>query len=206
MKERPILFSGPMVRAILEGRKSVTRRVVKPKYQPFIDNLLKKFLGDEWGNRPLPYKKGDHLWVRETWSPSFGGAATDFIWYRATPDKGRFMLEDGTWVDQPIDAEYCGGWRPSIFMPRWASRITLEVTGVRVERLQEISEEDINAEGAITTDWLDWREDALTIALPEGSHVENEHDVFAKLWDSINAKTYPWSSNPWTWCIYFRRI
>lgn len=149
MKERPILFSGPMVRAILEGRKTMTRRVVKgcPGSVVWNQIVLSRYGGwcDEHGRRvTCPYgKPGDRLWVRETWMPD--------------------APQDGTWADvefygcgmRPLShiprkyrkAEHClyratyqkslNGWKPSIHMPRWASRITLEVVSVRVERLQE---------------------------------------------------------------------
>jgi hypothetical protein len=195
MKERPILFSGDMVQAILDGRKTQTRRVIKP--QPEIitthDYSIKLlqikgkgpwFEGDP--NRTCPYGVvGDRLWVREMWctehrlddiKPSkIGEAATVPIWYRATDDLNSVSLIPGK-------------WRPSIFMPRWASRILLEITDVRVERLQKISEADAVAEGAGY-----WGCDTV--------------EVFRDLWDSINAKRgYSWSSNPWCWCISFKKI
>ena len=173
VKERPILFSGEMVRAILDGRKTQTRRVVKPQPPP-----LGGFVKNPYG------QPGDRLWVRETW------ALDDKYYYRA----------DGAVGDR------CGKWKPSIHMPRAASRITLEITGVRVERLQEITISDIYAEGAITDEWLEWRDDVSGVGMPAGSRIENERDVWEKLWDSINGKTYPWKSNPWVWVIEFKRI
>lgn len=140
MKERPILFSGAMVRAILENRKSQTRRRVKPQPKPWA--LNDAFL--EWGDgSPLtlsqlaecgPYGPGMRLWVRETWAPWEGnGSATAWAVYRAD-------APDIPWTPRR--------WTPSIFMPRRASRITLEVTDVRVQHVQEISEEDARAEGS----------------------------------------------------------
>lgn len=157
MKERPILFSGPMVRAIREARKTQTRRVVK-EIDP--DEFVSS---NEADNLALccPYGAvGDRLWVRETWQGNQGD-----IRYGADGDS----------------LHGYNGWRPSIFMPRWASRITLEVTGVRVERVQEISEEDAQAEG-----------------------VAHRCD-YKVVWDAINGKKYPWSSNPWVWVIEFKR-
>ena len=146
-KERPIIFSGPMIRAILEGRKTQTRRIVKP-------NCLSKL---------SPYgRTGDRLWVRETWGHNPEGP-------------GYVYRSDGD-----FDMKFHGDrWRPSIHMPRWASRITLEVTGVRVERLQDINEEDALAEGV-------------------------EH-AFRSLWESINGPG-SWDANPWVWVVEFRRV
>ena len=178
MKERPILFSGEMVRAILEGRKTQTRRVVRgrwaldflqpggfsPRYVALPENYLS----------PYGYS-GDLLWVKETFSyVSIGHAITNQIIYKATDD-------------------FSGPWRPSIFMPRWASRITLKITGVRVEKLQEILVQNILSEGVppIICD-----EDASEM-----------YEAFADLWDSINAKRgYSWDSNPWVWVIEFEMV
>ena len=198
MKEHPVLFSGAMVRAILEGRKTQTRRVVKPQPEcatacggltwpissPLRGNGIKIYL-DNGRNLSTtlslcPYgKPGDRLWVRETWLPFdadhvIGGKE----WaYRADcgADSEALRLEMGY------------RWRPSIHMPRRASRITLEVTDVRVQRVQEISAEDIQSEG---------------IEL-----VGNYRAHFRELWDSINsARGYGWSTNPWVWAISFKVV
>ncbi|MBW7932469.1 MAG: hypothetical protein H3C62_02410 [Gemmatimonadaceae bacterium] len=137
---------------------------------------------------------GDRLWVRETFQYE---AKTDaFEWdvrnciirYRATePGAGPWLTAE----DDISDA-----WRPSIHMPRWASRLTLEVTGVRVERVQDISEEDAKAEGS-TVPWM-----YKATQEPVATH----RAAFARLWDSINAKRAPWSSNPWVWVVAFKPI
>ncbi len=128
MKERPILFSAPMVRAILAGTKTQTRRVVKAKHLPWLDNSVLNFLDGKWNQRPLPYgQPGDRLWVRET-------------------SRAHEITTKEAEADTPLQDGY-GKLRPSIHMPRWASRITLEVTGVRVERLHDISIADAIAEG-----------------------------------------------------------
>jgi hypothetical protein len=166
MKERPILFSGPMVRAILEGRKTQTRRIVKP--QPLC------IASGEWimnGSACKYGKPGDRLWVRETWwaprDDVRGEYKREYIKYAATLDG----------MGQPT-------WKPSIHMPRWASRINLEVVSVRVERLQNISEEDARAEGIWQPNWpLSWRQ----------------------LWESINGAG-SWEANPWVWVVEFKRI
>jgi len=166
MKERPILFSGPMVRAILEGRKTQTRRIVKP--QPLRDRGVMAFNDGEHPQMRCPYgKPGDRLWVRETWCPD------------VEPYTFRYKA-DG---DEPLER-----WRPSIHIPRWASRITLEVVSVRVERLQNISEDDALAEG-------------ITLVERGTSPV----DQFNKLWESINGPG-SWEANPWVWVVEFKRI
>lgn len=193
--ERPILFSGPMVRAILDGRKTQTRRVVKPlidsdrlnaeqwpAHSPFVgvDGIWRWKNGKvSWSDndRRCPFgDPGDRLWVRETWRrhPDQPGGT---VWYRADP-----MVEDCVARSTP-------GWKwtTSIFMPRWASRITLEITEVRVQRLQEISEED---------------------ALAEGVRSQIKHSAaFSDLWDSINAtRGHGWETNPWVWALTFKRV
>lgn len=165
MIERPILFSAPMVRAVLAGRKSQTRRVIRLPFS-------RGWLG------PCPYGiPGHSLWVKETWARHPDG---DGVVYRAT---------DPGWDDEGQIK-----WRPSIYMPRTASRITLETTGVRAERLQDISERDAMSEG-VERDGAGWRNYYHVAA----------RDSFASLWDSINGKRAPWASNPWVWVVTFAR-
>jgi hypothetical protein len=233
MKERPILFSGPMVRAILEGRKAQTRRVVKP--QPIGDVRPATFaagegdpvwlhdvqLGESMGDltygdgrtEPLqvttckvltcPYgKPGDLLWVRETWQGFFCG--TDSV-----IPSSRIESVNGMSVAYKADDQSgCTTWRPSIHMPRWASRITLEVTEVRVERLQDISEEDAIAEGikvqtGLLGESVYW--DYLNNE-SRSPRLFSATDSYYTLWDSINGKTHPWESNPFVWVVSFRRL
>ncbi len=180
MKERPILFSGPMVQAILSGKKTQTRRVVKQKHLPFLANIVGGFLDGKWNQRPLPYgQPGDRLWVRETWAQDDEDGT---IIYRA---------EDNEAVKAWDQARHESGlskynWRPSIFMPRLASRLTLEVVSVRVERLQDISEEDAIAEGTLA---------------PFGGWVGG----YQLLWESINGPG-SWDENPWVWVIDFNVV
>ena len=172
-----------MVRAVLEGRKTQTRRVIKPQppvgtrsvYRPFAGepNNWQGARGDliAWYGR-CPYgQEGDRLWVRETF-------ATDSIrtLYYATDDVHELRKK-----------------RPSIFMPRIRSRILLEVIEVRAQRLQEISAEDCIAEGMHTN-------------LRESEACADLLDRYHRLWDSINGKSHPWASNPWVWAITFRRL
>ena len=196
MSERPILFSGPMVRAILEGRKTQTRRVLKPSayLRRYNDerrlNLSEAQLLDAKAHaarvnigRGLPSPcgaPGDTLWVRETWAPSRFKAGDPNYAYRA----------DG-------EREGVGRWRPSIHMPRRASRLTLRIKSVRVERLQEISEADAIAEGVLRTGGR---------AQLQPNHFRPARELFSELWDSINEDRAPWASNPWVWVVEFSRV
>lgn len=186
MSEKPILFSGAMVRAILEGRKSQTRRVVKPP-APFTSTDAD--LDIQWavGGMKCPYgKPGDHLWVREMWKPrGVGqGCATTPVIYAA-----EYTFPNVVKAMRP--------WKTSIFMPRWASRITLEIVEVRVQRLQDISEEDARAEGVGPL-----RADGRMLY---GAYPAS--DEFADLWDSINMKRgFGWNGNPFVWAITFKRV
>jgi hypothetical protein len=214
-KERPILFSGRMVQAILAGKKTQTRRTVKPQFEgdfigpkTFSPSVTDR-RGDmrpgpeqfgifdscgEWSIR-CPYGcPGDRLWVRETWLPfdSDHRIADVRYAYRASTST------DG----EEIRQEYikCGRkyqWRPSIFMPREASRITLEVRNVRVERLNDIDEEDAEAEG--------FGLGAIIKAERFGRYMSAGQYAFASLWETINGKD-SWRANPWVWVIKFKRI
>jgi hypothetical protein len=194
-KERPIIFSGPMVRAILDGRKTQTRRIVK--HVPALgspDDWCHKVdraqFEEEIGNyrRFCPYgTPGDRLWVREAWCP--GGNQSVYLKADVDlPDDPRVWMHDR----QP---PYGGTWRPSIHMPRWASRITLEITGIRVERLQEISEQDARAEGV----------QPRNAGQDEAGPIKTYRTGFVHVWQEINGKRANWTSNPWVWVVEFRR-
>jgi hypothetical protein len=211
MKEKPILFRTEMVRALLDGRKTQTRRVIKP--QPKTDGLqgvypdLYNHEPNRWAfwlpdNRmtepriwECPYGQvSDHLWVRETFK------YTDFDLRDAGKLPHRCEVEyklNGIrkWVLATTDTQIVipDKWRPSIFMPRWASRITLEITGIKVQRIYEISPQDIEAEGIKQ---LHFTTGVCLVSLPQ----------FKLIWDSINGKKYPWSSNPWVWVIEFKKL
>lgn len=192
MTEKPILFFGPMVRAILEGRKTMTRRIVSEKHLPWIEGAVGHYVTGEWANRPFPYgKPGDRLWVRETWRTSKildSKKPSSFsrwpVRYEADGEVNRCGALYG---------DVKGKIRPAIFMPRWASRLTLEITGVRVERLQEISEADAIAEGVTMPD-----------RIPEPPDWWSYRDEFAYLWDQINGAE-SWQSNPFVWVIQFKK-
>ncbi|KWN77099.1 hypothetical protein [Burkholderia stagnalis] len=224
MTERPILFSGPMVRAILDGRKTQTRRVVKLPHNNPLGAWESTTVGG-YGTRlangsPAPElpaiwhtrtgdclvcphgNAGDRLWVRETHevrrigTETFdGGRPTRRyagIAYQA--DDGRAEVDIDLDTFQALDAKESRGWSPSIHMPRWASRIMLEITGVRAQRLQSISVEDCIAEGMATS----LREHDACIALRDDYHA---------LWDGLNAKRgYDWDANPWVWVVEFKQI
>ena len=206
MKERGILFNAEMVRAILAGRKTQTRRIAKEvtewhtQENPLDSCVVKDgvaycdvqvsesdVIAFEF---PCPFGKvGDRLYVRETWADLRGMGFDDQVAYRekSLKDYGRGLEEDG-------DSERCRldfgvKWKPSIHMPRWASRITLEITGVRVERLNDISEEDAEAEGVTPCDDPRW----------------NPTQALELLWESINGPG-SWSVNPWVWAVDFRRV
>jgi hypothetical protein len=185
--ERPIPFSAPMVRAILAGTKTQTRRVVKGWPLELLStpaNFTPEYVAHP-ENKACPYgRPGDRLWVRETHMDL--GAC--YI-YRADPgaEKERALVAPGQ------------RWKPAIHMPRAASRITLEVTGVRVERLQAISEADALAEGIVET--------CGGYGLPAGEHYHaaDPRQSYFSLWEAING---PGSveANPWLWCVEFRRV
>jgi len=201
MKERPILFSAAMVRAILEERKTQTRRPLKDQPLDVIPMLVlhewcglmskEPARGAVFGCRyGVP---GDRLWVKEThWR--FGWWIKNG-WTKKGKQAWKFAA-DGLHKHAAFTPPHHNpsrtekGWhkRPSIFMPRWASRITLEITAVRVERLQDITHEDAACEGV---------QDVNT-----GDFIT----PYATLWDKINRKTHPWPINPWVWVITFKRI
>lgn len=233
MKYRPIIMSAESVRAIQDDRKTQTRRVVKRllgigNVTEFKSSVAfdyswsfrdKRMLWNDLRHDDLlsrcPYGVvGDRLAVKETWRPVME-AWRSYVEYRADSGvmdvAGRELFTDLKRVAlrfpgarKSVNSE---AWHSSLHMPRWASRLTLEITDVRVERLQGITVEDIRAEGAITEEWDEWREDADSVGLPMCSHIENERDVFEQIWDSINTKRgYPWESNPWVWALTFKRV
>lgn len=198
--ERPILFSGPMVRAILASTKSQTRRAFSPRMEKLMRAAaamgeVSHFL-DEGSMQPndldyvrsfCPYgQPGDRLWVRETWCRQWDDERgfLDECWYRASdPDV------------VSVDAMEKSPWKPSIHMPRWASRITLDIKAVRIERLQDISDQDAAAEGVAT-----WAPGALS---PDSLNADPS-DQFRWLWCSINGPD-SWDANPWVWVVEFER-
>jgi hypothetical protein len=252
LADRPILFSGPMIRALLDGRKTQTRRVVKdvpdtpapdchplhtPKHPaPYLDAYCgerkttanPRGMGRNWhwwqvDDRPghvafrLPYAPGDRLWVKERWNAFAFSEDGEEAWPTKTIPTGEEMAEirdeacrvDVRAVYRESDRarQWFGHqkWRPSIHMPRWASRLTLTVTEVRVQRLQEISEDDAIAEGC--RPFFD-HDNPTERAAPNGTvrkmaPLRGPADDFHRLWDSLNADRAPWDSNPWVVAVSF---
>lgn len=247
MKERPILFSAPMIRALLAGKKTQTRRLVKPQPErvpdwscPGVDGL--RFFGMTFaetlldGRPPYPPEllercpygvPGDRLWVRETWAVkaiglgyiddlksvhAYGGVplapgcwlrarGTDaLVEYAAHPTSMEELARSPGFTSFRRDAP--SRWRPSIFMPRWASRITLENAEVRVQRLHDISEADAEAEGVEFFDGMYDDVDLRRSARLAGCSHEDARAWFAWAWDHINGAS-AWERNPWVWAVSF---
>ncbi|ELM3660010.1 hypothetical protein RYR38_003479 [Edwardsiella piscicida] len=245
MKERPIIFNDEMVRAIISGTNTMTRRPMK--VQPESPNFGLRFIteskrksdegkyfwsiSDACGLKmrsnpfPCPYgKPGDRIWVREAFSTLGNEDGCPIDWnnhlvkeggpdaariYRASCEQkpGNYglwsMPDDAFWKPHTDDMQYEGSWTPSIHMPRWASRITLEITDVRVERLQNITEDDARAEGVPPAGELlpKYPDTYLT---PRGDFA-SARVAFQRLWESIYGDD-AWDCNPWVWVIAFRRI
>lgn len=187
MKERPILFSAPMVRAILSGQKTVTRRVAKPVKHPDLGNIYAPgalVLENEPQHvidRACPYgQPGERLWVRETFAV-YGDKKMHVIHYRA--DRPHHVGQKGM------------GYKPSIHMPRWACRILLEITAVRIERLRDITAEQALAEGVTS----------CVESLAPSGNIYSQVELFGLLWSSING-TDSWNANPWVWVVEFKRV
>lgn len=230
MKERPILFSAPMVRAILEGRKTQTRRIapitdlnIKPQSNDMVtwgvsfSKPVKGALGSYSGGKLSvdqaqriiaslfnPYGvPGDRLWVRETWQGPLIDEELEEE-FRQSPDyfkKSAFCAYRATDTLDAINADGEElGWRPSIHMPRWASRINLEITGVRVERLADISKDDAMAEGIVIQPdgWF---------GLADSTHYNFSDPTYSycSLWESINGAGSR-LANPWVWVVEFKRV
>lgn len=227
MSERPIIFSAPMVRAILDGSKTQTRRVVKGAtgawwdhgaYEPRLctDGNYYFYLratGEMAEYSPVvkcPYGGvGDRLWVREsfavleTYGTEHGGwpYETDLVTCKLPSEKPRLAKDSldktGWWIQyRAEDDDGDMPWRSPLHMPRWASRITLEILAVRAMRVQEITEEDAVAEGCRGNHWL-----------MDGGNIgeETPAEEYERVWDSINAKRgFPFASNPWVWALTFR--
>ncbi|MCU6683334.1 morphogenetic protein [Leclercia sp. H6W5] len=204
MKEHGMIFNGEMVRAILDGRKTQTRRPVK---FPVIDkNMGCELAGNElagelaagnYWNSPFG-KPGDRIWVRETWAEA-GAGAPDLKLYRANyPEHVPSRYEN---VPSAEDVR----WKPSIHMPRWASRILLEITDVRVERLNGISEAEAEAEGIDMEALADSQDCYDCIADHNMTGRPTAKGAFKYLWESIYGEEN-WQDNPWVWVIEFKRI
>lgn len=233
MRERPILFAAPMVRAILDGRKTQTRRVIKPPRDhempcdPLDESDIAELLA------VCPYgQPGDRLWVRETWGYRGSSWSSErpevqrhHIHYRADDSRRDFTRarddDSGLPTCRPprpgedyvrdyyngyLD-RYWKAWRPSIHMPRWACRLVLEVTAVRVERLQAISETDAIAEG-IERDPQHpelWQRGPLRRDVRPTPWTGFPRLAFQALWEGLHG-TAGWDANPWVWVVEFRAV
>lgn len=236
MKERPIIMTAESIGAILDNRKTQTRRVIKPQPPQKLDLCYQAHTGPSKGAWSFtdrdasrayemwhcPYgQPGDLLWVRETWKPIWyldinwtcpgGEPQENHDWCMLDPEARKLFEEDGG-LDAPIagyradgelpelgaDLEWAKVWTPSIFMPKWACRLWLRVTGVRVERVQDIGNHDAVAEG------MQPRENVpYTVG---HTHFEMPRKVFTEGWDSINAKRgFGWDINPFVWVVSFER-
>ena len=205
-KERPILFSGPMVRAILNGTKTQTRRVVKPQPRRMMGGWVRMFNVWMFPNVCPVYRMkcpygvpGDRLWVREAWRTTEG---LDHVKPSNLVPGAPILYEADIWNDGFPYGFPKGKLRPSIFLLRWASRILLEITSVRVERVQDITEEDAKAEG------IKHGMDAVyASALLEDKPLCPARREFMLLWDTLNAKRgFGWDENPWVWVVTFKKI
>ena len=230
MKERPILFSGPMVRAIMEGRKTMTRRIVKP--------IIANCLEDGWGGeqqiywtrddepieatRLCPYgASDDRLWIKEAWrtyenfnefSPKEIEKMAKNIGYENAWAPIQYEADQTriNWLDRQYGP---GRYRHARFMPKWASRILLEIINIRVERLQDITEEEAIAEGIEPIPFADSKkkDNMFTVTTPEGdkynysSNFKTAKEAFKALWQSINGPG-SWEQNPWVWVIEFKKL
>ena len=226
VKEKPILFSKPMVLALLNTRvgtwpaepidaskpwKWQTRRLISKKDQAWWAATSWETDDDGWPmvmddagdmvRMPAPYPVGTRLWVKETWCPvddtRFGGER--WVDYRATPKYSD--VHPAGWDNAPRDAEALK-WKSSMFMPRWASRIELEVMEARFQRLQDITEEDAKGEGA--TPWPHDPQQRMTSG--ELGIEQPYRGGFACLWDDINEDRATWLSNPYLWAYSLKRL
>lgn len=198
MTERPILFSAPMVRAILTGTKTQTRRVVKPQPDFLPDHGYR--VGDALCCNgkpvmcPFGHPGGDRLWVREAWGTC---SVFDDVAPRDLPPFAPMKYyADGKIVGATAGYGLILKARPSIHMPRRFSRINLEITAVSVERLQGISEADAVAEG-----WMKRPE----VSADPHVHADAARDWYSDLWEQINGPG-SWDANPWVWCLTFKRV
>lgn len=208
MKERPILFSAQMVRAILDGSKTQTRRVIKNTGTYAIEDhhgiITAKRERAALATQCRYGQPGDRLWVRETWQGPLLESEEQEDEFRQSPDiykKPGFCAYRATDTLYAIDADGRElGWRPSIHMPRWASRILLEITGVRVERLADISKDDAMAEGIVIQP-----DGGFGLADSTHYNFSDPTDSYCSLWESINGAG-SWFENPWVWVVEFKRV
>ena len=229
MKEKPILFKTPMVQAIQEGRKTQTRRVIEPQpiekekefenQQIYFENPAYNKKGHKEYHHPVidiqqliynysPYRVGQKLWVRETWcngkmEAAERGEGLQDEWYVSQCINENDIIYKEACISGDIGIEEVV-WKPSRFMPKKYARIWLEITDVRVEKVNDISDEDANMEGFYGKCLIDKCPDCKPPFT--GNCEEQPIQWFSELWDSINAKRgYSWESNPFVWCRSFKK-
>ncbi|MBY6259096.1 hypothetical protein K3G69_21605 [Phytobacter diazotrophicus] len=232
MKERGMIFNAEMVRAILDGRKTQTRRIAKLSHERGMKNPVVRgkngqasYVGCHLAAMLCPFgQPGDRIWVRETWALLGNEDGCCIDWngklckgdereaariYRASceqkpGDYGLWSIpDDADWKMYTENEKFEGAWRPSIHMPRWASRITLEITGVRVERLNDVSDTDAVAEGLLPAGDM-FPDYPGTFLTPKGDFA-TARVAFQRLWESIYGEE-SWQSNPWVWVVEFKRV
>lgn len=214
-KERGIMFSGPMVRGILDDRKTQTRRVLRPQ-PPSDARKIKHLAFNVWGYAEMvgypsqeihqeikcPYGVvGDRLWVRETWQVYH--KASENEWSVLTPtgktDRDGKVFYRATMKEPDPDKHGRLVWRSAMLMPRWAARIVLEITEIRVQRLKKIDGFDARDEG--------FPEETPDYLVQHYGYGRRTRKWFRELWDSINAdRGFGWKTNPWVWAITFKKI
>lgn len=215
-REIPILFSRPMILALRAGRKTVTRRLVRALDGTRIDVTpdgtavyVSGALDDSGEPIPCPYKAGDRLWVKETWRPrvahSHGADACDCgsvdVTYAADGEE-RFFADEDIPSEWTIPKAADKGWVTPLFMPRWASRLVLEIVSVRAERLHDITDDDIEAEGIeLAPDGVS----AYYVEPAPGGQLPSLREAWEQLWSSINGPA-SWDANPWVWRVEFRPV
>lgn len=223
MKERGMIFNAEMIRALLDGRKTQTRRIMKvqPSSGVRISPFVKSGFEDGHGKElSCPFgQPGARIWVRETWA-DVNHDGCPAVAYRADGEVRDLHEDDGDEDDPRLEKYWFaawypdlisgteGNWTPSIHMPRWASRITLEITDVRVERLNSISEEDAAAEGVGSALWFAAKgvpEEEWASLGEHGAERASHINTFATLWESIYG-TSSWQANPWVWVLEFKRV
>lgn len=220
VKERPIIFSGEMVKAILDGKKTMTRRAVKTQPRDECTEIATsacfghveyRSTSEDRQTQSIlakikcPYGKiGDRLWVRETHHVVGGTADYEIEEIKqGLQDIKNFASYKADGYGNPCD----GGWASPMFMPRWASRILLEITDIRVERLNDISEADCEKEGFRFYPLSRICFKPCSTKHPSGHGSNNYKSIFGEYWDTLNAKKgYPWSSNPWVWVVEFKVV
>lgn len=219
MKERPILFSAPMVRAILDGTKTQTRRIVPNKildayysYDEYCNNVMprdvpctRSYERDYFRDMCKYGLVGDRLWVRESFYYDYNEKLSTI-----KPDNfdvnGLYYRADGSCCEQIAECA-CAEvgpprWTPSIHMPRWVSRINLEITNIRVERLNDVSQEDARSEGITDGGCINCGvKEPCNCQFP----MPDARDSFIQLWESINGEL-SWFKNPWVWVVEFKRV